>query len=270
MPELPEVETIVRDLRSALNGQIVKNAEFLNTYIKESGDDPSESSLCGQRLITIDRRGKNIIFRFENDLSMVVHLKMTGRLLFEKLPSKEEKHLHFRIEFSNANLYFYDVRKFGRIGIYDSVGLARHSRLSKLGPEPFDLTPAQFTELFKARNKPIKIALLDQEIIAGIGNIYADESLFAAGIRPNIKAAKIKSDRLQRLHRAVIKVLNKAIENRGSSVDDYLDGFGNSGKFQNLLKAYGRTGAKCQKCKSTIKRIVLGGRSSHYCPRCQK
>jgi formamidopyrimidine-DNA glycosylase len=270
MPELPEVETIVRDLNSALNGQIVKNAGFLNTYIKESGETPSESSLCGHRLLTIERRGKNMIFRFENDLSMVVHLKMTGRLLFEKLPPRENKHLHFQIEFDIANLYFYDVRKFGRIGIYNSSGLSKHPRLSKLGPEPFDLTPARFVELFKGRNKPIKIALMDQEIIAGIGNIYADESLFAAGIRPNLKAAKIKTDRLKILHKSVIKILNKAIDNRGSSVDDYLDGFGKSGKFQNLLNVYGRTGEKCKKCNSAIKRIVLGGRSTHYCPRCQK
>ncbi len=270
MPELPEVETIVRDLRSALQKRIVRHVEFLNTYIKESGDTPSESSLCGLRLITIERRGKNMIFRFENDLSMVIHLKMTGRLLFNKLPPKEDKHLHFRIEFDNASLYFYDVRKFGRIGIYDSSGLAKHPRLSKLGPEPFAFTPSRFAEMFKKRNKPVKIALMDQEIIAGIGNIYADESLFAAGIRPNLKATKVKSDRLKKLHKSVIKILNKAIDNRGSSVDDYLDGFGNSGKFQNLLKVYGRTGEKCYKCKSTIKRIVLGGRSTHYCPRCQK
>jgi formamidopyrimidine-DNA glycosylase len=270
MPELPEVETIVRDLRTALTGQIVRRAEFLNTSIKESGENPPVSALNDKRLITIERRGKNLIFRFENDLSMVVHLKMTGRLLFDKLPSREEKHLHFQIEFDKSHLYFYDVRKFGRIGIYDSSGLARHSRLSKLGPEPFDLKPTEFIKLFESRNKPIKIALMDQEIIAGIGNIYADESLFNAGIRPNTKSSKLAPARLKLLHRSVIKVLSKAIANRGSSVDDYLDGFGNSGKFQKLLKVYGRTGEKCLKCKSTIKRIVLGGRSTHYCPKCQK
>jgi formamidopyrimidine-DNA glycosylase len=270
MPELPEVETIVRDLRTALTGQIVRRAEFFNTYIKESGDTPPVLALNDKKLTTIERRGKNIIFRFQDDLSMVVHLKMTGRLLFNKLPSKEEKHLHFQIEFDKSYLYFYDVRKFGRIGIYDSSGLAKHSRLSKLGPEPFGLKPTEFVKLFESRNKPIKIALMDQEIIAGIGNIYADESLFNAGIRPDIKAAKIKPARLMILYKSVIKVLNKAIDNRGSSVDDYLDGFGNSGKFQNLLKVYGRTGEKCKKCKSTIKRIVLGGRSTHYCPKCQK
>lgn len=270
MPELPEVETIVRDLRSALEGQLVRHAEFLNTYIKESGDIPTLTDLIGQRLIAIERRGKNIIFRFENDLAMVIHLKMTGRLLFDKLPPNEDKHLHFRMEFEAAKLYFYDVRKFGRIGLYDLSGLAKHSRLSKLGPEPFEVIPGQFAGLFKNRNKPIKIALMDQEIIAGIGNIYADESLFAAGIRPNLKASKIKPDRLKRLHKAVMKVLKKAIDNRGSSVDDYLDGFGNSGKFQNSLKVYGRTGEKCPKCKSVIRRIVLGGRSTHYCPKCQK
>jgi formamidopyrimidine-DNA glycosylase len=270
MPELPEVETIVRDLRSALAGQTVCRAEFLNTYIKESGDKPAISALTQKKLITIERRGKNILFRFESDLSMVVHLKMTGRLLFTKLPSREEKHLHFQIEFDKSNLYFYDVRKFGRIGIYDPAGLEAHSRLSKLGPEPFDLKSTEFIKLFESRNKPIKIALMDQEIIAGIGNIYADESLFNAKIRPDIKASKIKPAQLKILYKSIIKVLNKAIANRGSSVDDYLDGFGNSGKFQNLLKVYGRTGEKCKKCKSTIKRIVLGGRSTHYCPRCQK
>ncbi|NLI16483.1 MAG: bifunctional DNA-formamidopyrimidine glycosylase/DNA-(apurinic or apyrimidinic site) lyase [candidate division Zixibacteria bacterium] len=270
MPELPEVETIVRDMRSVLTGQSVLIAKFLNMSIKESGGPPDASSLRGKRLIAIDRRGKNIIFRFEKDLSMVIHLKMTGRLLFEKIQAEQEKHLHFQIEFSNNKLFFYDVRKFGRVGIYDSDGLARHPRLTKLGPEPFDLTPAQFARLLITRHKPIKAALIDQEIIAGIGNIYADESLFAAGIRPDRPSAKIKPDHLIRLHKSIIKVLKKAIDNRGSSVDDYLDGFGKSGKFQRLLKVYGRTGQKCLKCDATIKRITLRGRSTHYCPRCQK
>jgi formamidopyrimidine-DNA glycosylase len=270
MPELPEVETIVRDLRSALTGQIVRRAEFLNTLIKESGDKPPASALENKRLLAIDRRGKNMIFRFEGNLSMVVHLKMTGRLLFEKLASREEKHLHFQIEFNKSRLYFYDVRKFGRIGIYDAHALEKHPRLSKLGPEPFALKPAEFVCLIKARNKPIKVALMDQEVIAGIGNIYADESLYDAGIRPNCRPVKISTERLKRLHRSTTKILNKAIDNRGSSVDDYLDGFGNSGQFQKLLKVYGRTGEKCHKCKAIIKRIVLGGRSTHYCPKCQK
>jgi formamidopyrimidine-DNA glycosylase len=132
------------------------------------------------------------------------------------------------------------------------------------------MTQKQFADIMKKRNRPIKSALMDQENIAGLGNIYADESLYAAGIRPSIKAMRLSRPRLMRLHEMVIKVLHKAINNRGTSVDDYLDGYGRSGNFQNLLQVYGKTNQPCPHCSTPIKRIAIGGRSTHYCPRCQK
>ena len=270
MPELPEVETIAKDLAGVLKGQRVIDAVYRNEFIREAGNSLPGSILIGRNLDEIERRGKNLIFRFSGGISMVCHLKMTGRLLLECLPYDQDKHLHFYMKFERTNLYFYDVRKFGRIGIFNNDQLLIHPRLSKLGPEPFAVKPREFASSAQKRKKAIKLVLMDQEFIAGVGNIYADESLFDAGIRPSAKSSRISMTRLLKLHASIKKVLKSAIKNRGSSVDDYLDGFGQSGRFQRLIKVYGRTNESCLKCGATIKRIVLGGRSTHYCPRCQR
>ncbi|MCP4581833.1 MAG: bifunctional DNA-formamidopyrimidine glycosylase/DNA-(apurinic or apyrimidinic site) lyase [candidate division Zixibacteria bacterium] len=270
MPELPEVETIARDLASALIGQKVLKAEFLNTAIRENCYTREETDLNGKTINRISRRGKNLIFHFSENLAMVCHLKMTGRLLVDSDRSRDNKHLHFFMRLDKSDLSFYDVRKFGRICITAESELNQHPRLSKLGPEPFDITPAEFTDIVKRRSKSIKLILLDQEILAGLGNIYADESLYSAGIRPTLKPYRISRARLEILHGSIIEVLDVAIGNRGSSVDDYLDGFGQAGNFQNLIKVYGKTDQACPGCETPIKRIILGGRSTHYCMKCQK
>lgn len=270
MPELPEVETIARDLSAVLSGQVVGDARFLNTAIRENCNRYKPSKLKGSKLTAISRRGKNLIFKFDNNLSMVCHLKMTGRLIIDADSSNDNKHLHFEMKFDKSRLSFFDVRKFGRICITDMKGLNDHPRLSKLGPEPFDISPAEFIKRVKKRKKTIKLILLDQQVIAGLGNIYADEALYDAGIRPTAKPYRISKDRLLKLHHSIIKVLNNAINNRGTSVDDYLDGHGRKGNFQNLIKVYGKTGRNCPRCGVLIKRVVLGGRSTHYCPKCQK
>jgi formamidopyrimidine-DNA glycosylase len=270
MPELPEVETIARDLRSALLNQRVLEARFLNTLIREQGSFRSADILNNKTLHSISRRGKNLIFHFSDDLAMICHLKMTGRLLLRNLESRQDKHLHFYIQFEKSLLNFYDVRKFGRICILKEKDIANHPRLHKLGPEPRAISIDEFMKVIKKRNKAIKLVLLDQEVIAGIGNIYADESLYEAGIKPSIKSSKVPTAKLKKLHKAINDVLELAISKRGSSIDDYLDGFGQAGEFQKIIKVYGRTGEACKKCKTPIKRIVLGGRSTHYCPKCQK
>ena len=270
MPELPEVETICRDLSSALVGQEVISARFLNMAIRESSSYKSANILKGKKLERIERRGKNILFHFSDGLVMICHLKMTGRLIIGRNGLPQARHLRFFIDFDRDRLNFFDVRKFGRICILKENDLARHPRLGKLGPEPFDIPPAEFINQVKRRNRAIKLVLLDQEVIAGIGNIYADESLFLAGIRPTNKPSRISGPRIERLLEAIIDVLQKAISNRGTSVDDYLDGYGRTGNFQRLLRIYGKTGERCPNCGSMFKRIVLGGRSTHYCPKCQK
>jgi formamidopyrimidine-DNA glycosylase len=270
MPELPEVETIARDLSLALIGQKVKSAKFLNTTIRENCGYKSASILKGKTLRCISRRGKNLIFHFSDNAAMVCHLKMTGQLVIETNPALDKKHLHFYIKFENSRLDFCDVRKFGRICIAKESNLVNHPRLKKLGPEPFEITAEHYADIVKKRNKAIKLVLLDQQICAGLGNIYADESLFEAGIRPTLKPARISKARLKKLHQSIIKVLQMAINNRGTSVDDYLDGFGRSGNFQDLLKVYGKIGQTCPNCGSQFKRIILGGRSTHFCPKCQR
>lgn len=270
MPELPEVETICRDLSSALVGQTVIGARFLNMAIREGSSYKSANILKGRQLERIERRGKNIIFHFSYGLAMVCHLKMTGRLIIGRNGLPQARHLHFFIDFDRDRLNFFDVRKFGRICILKENDLAGHPRLGKLGPEPFEIPSIEFIKQVKRRNKAIKLILLDQEVIAGIGNIYADESLFLAGIRPTNKPSRISARRLERLLEAIIEVLQKAISNRGTSVDDYLDGYGRAGNFQRLLRVYGKTGEPCPNCGSIVKRTILGGRSTHYCPKCQK
>jgi len=270
MPELPEVETIARDLHNVLSGQKVMAAEFLNTAIREDCTRFAPTVLIGNNLESVSRRGKNLIFRFQNNFAIVCHLKMTGRLIIDADLPNNKKHLHFQMQFDKSRLSFYDVRKFGRICITDLSGLEKHPRLRKLGPEPFALTSDEFVKLVKLRNKPIKLILMDQEIIAGIGNIYADESLYDAGIKPTLKPSKISRPRLIKLLESIVKVLTISINNRGTSVDDYLDGHGQKGNFQNLIKVYGKTGQPCPTCGAKIKRVVLGGRSTHYCTRCQK
>lgn len=270
MPELPEVETIARDLSFALKGQKVKQAKFLNLAIRENGDYRSAKVLEGKRLVRITRRGKNLIFYFSENLAMVCHLKMTGRMVLKTDQTFDKKHLHFYIEFERSRLNYFDVRKFGRISIFKEENIKNHPRLKKLGPEPFSVSPEQFTAIVKNRNKAIKLVLLDQEVICGLGNVYADESLFDAGIKPIRRPGRISVTRLKRLHESIVKVLKNAIKKRGSSVDDYIDGFGRAGEFQNMLNVYGKAGEACKECHTPIKRITLGGRSTHFCPRCQR
>jgi formamidopyrimidine-DNA glycosylase len=270
MPELPEVETIARDLALVLQGQKVRKARFLNLSIREKGDYRSPDVLEEKRLLGISRRGKNLIFHFSENLAMVCHFKMTGRMVLDSGHNFDKKHLHFFVEFERSRLDYFDVRKFGRISILKEENIQNHPRLKKMGPEPFSINSEQFARIVKKRHKAIKLVLLDQEVVCGLGNIYADESLFDAGIRPTLRPDRISVTRLKHLHVSIKKVLRKAIKKRGSSVDDYIDGFGRTGRFQNMLNVYGRGGETCKECQAPIKRIILGRRSTHLCPRCQK
>ena len=270
MPELPEVETIARDLAFALEGQKVREMRLLDPVIREKGDYQSPNILERKRLLGIERRGKNLIFHFSGNIAMVCHLMMTGRMILDSEHGLKKRYLRFFIEFERSRLDYFDVRKFGRISFLKEENVKNHPRLKKLGREPFSINSEQFARIVKKRSKAIKLILLDQEIICGLGNIYADESLFDAGIRPTLRPDRISVSRLKHLHKSIKKILKKAIRKRGSSVDDYIDGFGRAGRFQNMLSVYGRTGKACKKCQTLIKRMVLGGRSTHFCPKCQK
>ena len=195
----------------------------------------------------------------------IVHLGMTGRLQVCDAQSEILKHTHAILKLaSGRELRFVDPRRFGRLSV------ARAGAFDATGIEPLDIDLDRFIALFRGRKTPIKSALLNQKLLRGVGNIYADESLFRAGIRPRRRASAIKRDQLARLHSAVKEVLKEAIALGGSSISDYVDADGKEGFFQLQHRVYGREGQPCLVCETPIKRIVIAGRSSHYCPNCQK
>ncbi|MBV9434777.1 MAG: bifunctional DNA-formamidopyrimidine glycosylase/DNA-(apurinic or apyrimidinic site) lyase [Acidobacteria bacterium] len=209
---------------------------------------------------TISREGDD-----RNTAQWIVHLGMTGRMLVCAPTDEPAKHTHAVISLaSGRELRFVDPRRFGRLSVVSS------QEFTGPGSEPLTITPEGFARLFRGRNSPVKAALLNQKLLHGVGNIYADESLFRAGIRPRRLAGRLKRDELMRLHRALQEVLHEAIRTGGSSVSDYVDADGKEGFFQLRHRVYLRTGLPCLKCKTPIKRIVLAGRGTHFCPKCQR
>jgi len=272
MPELPEVETIRRDLLPLVRGRTIVEAwvsENAPRLIQLLPPDAFCRGIAGRRIEDISRRGKYLLFNLHDGLIWAVHLRMTGRLLHRESGCPEDPHLRasFRLD-DGSSLCFVDMRKFGMMWLVDDESLV----VSKLGPEPlgeaFDLRA--FRDLLKRRSAPVKAVLLDQNALAGIGNIYADEALFEAGVRPTRAANTLTKPAAQRLHGAIGKVLAEALGDRGSSFRDYVDGRGNEGSHHLKVKVFRRTGLPCYECGTPIRRIKLGGRSTHFCPKCQK
>lgn len=275
MPELPEVETV----RSGLSREIVD--DVVDSVIVMRADSIAHPTakqfskkLKNCKVKKVLRRGKYLIIEFENMSSLVVHLRMSGRLIVKKTRESEDRFLRVKILLkSGVELHFEDMRVFGRMWYVtksekvDSVV----SGIAKLGVEPLEgLTDFYLQEKFKNKKQPIKSALLDQRIIAGIGNIYADESLFLCGIHPATQAGKIKKKKLKELVETVQKVLSDAIKHGGSTLKDYRQADGINGNYQNHAWVYGRSKSSCRICQSEIGRIKLAGRSTHFCPKCQK
>jgi len=291
MPELPEVETIRRDL-GVLIGQKIK---ALKIFSPKTASHPAaffKKALIGRRLVSIGRRGKLLILSFENGFFLLIHLKMTGQLIYqspkikivgghslssesyeksvgEKLPNK-----HTRAEFSfpdGGRLFFNDLRKFGYLKLTDQAGLEK-ILASNYGPEPLtkEFTASRLQEIFKSRRTNIKAVLLIQKLIAGLGNIYVDEALFAAKISPLRAANKLKSGEVVILTKEINKLIKKAISYRGTTFNNYVDSRGRKGNFSHFLKVYGRRQENCLVCGHEIRRIKLAGRGTHYCPNCQK
>jgi formamidopyrimidine-DNA glycosylase len=266
MPELPEVETIVRDLRSPLIGRVFTDVHVSWERMVQMPVAELKARLLGERIEEIHRRGKYLVFRLSGGESLIVHLKMTGDLMV--LPAGDPPHQHDRVVFdldSGHQLRFRDPRKFGRL--YLTGDPCRI--LGKLGPEPLadGFTKEDFMALFDRRSGRIKPLLLDQEFIAGLGNIYADEALFLAGIRPERRTDTLREDEKQRLYQAIRYVLNLAIEQNGTSLADETY---RGGRYQQQFLVYGREDQPCPKCGSLIRRIRLGQRSAHFCPDCQQ
>lgn len=275
MPELPEVETYVRELEPLLLGRQVVAAQVTWPRTIATPDAVAfVHAIVGQRFTTFDRRGKYMLLGFASGDTLVVHLRMTGHLYVQAADVAPDKHTHVVMELDDGRrLHFQDSRKFGRIWLIPSS----EDVVQKLGPEPLGpgFTVTGFAERVAHRKASIKTLLLDQSIVAGVGNIYADESLFAAGIHPARAGGDLSYEELTRLHVAIRAVLQRAIQLNGSSlgssrVQNYLRPTGEPGGFQDEHKVYQRTGQACVQCAHPIDRIVLGQRSTHFCPHCQK
>lgn len=264
MPELPEVETIVRGLTPRLAGRRILNAEFCGPEAAAGrilrGD---LASLAGLTINLVTRHGKFVLFGCRGGLSFGIHLGMTGKLLLDATPGP---HTHAVLTLEDGVLLYDDIRQFGRI----EVGPALGARLSKLGPDPLLISEDQFIERLRARRSMVKPLLLNQTFLRGLGNIYADETLYRAGIHPRATSATLSRPRSAKLFAAIQIVLNESIATGGSSVSDYVDAEGRKGGFQLQHRVYGKEGESCPTCGALIRRIVLGQRGTHYCPRCQK
>ncbi len=274
MPELPEVETVKRSLEGKLKGKTFAGAEvYLDKIVKDIDPVDFDQKLKGKKITGIERRGKYLIFYLTGGLAMVVHLRMTGQLLYCSPEQEKAKHTHVIFHFSDSDqLRFVDQRQFGRIHLVPVKELDNLPGLKSLGVEPLGKTFTRefFKKELRNRRTKIKPLLLDQTFVAGIGNIYADEALFRAMINPERVAATLSPRETARLYMAIKEVLQEGIENKGTSIKDYLDGEGNQGTNQNNLRVYGRHGEPCVKCGKTVEKKSIGGRSSHFCPKCQK
>jgi formamidopyrimidine-DNA glycosylase len=266
MPELPEVETVVRGLRGPLVGRTFTGITVLwPKAIATPSAEEIKQRLPGQRIEAINRRAKYLRLTLSGGDMLFLHLKMSGNLLV--LPAADPLDPHVRTIFDLDNghqLRFRDTRKFGRVYLVNNPTTV----IGKLGPEPLadDFTGEDFKALFPRRKGRLKPLLLNQEFIAGIGNIYADESCFAAGLDPRRHVNTLSDGELDKLYRSIRQALNYGIMHKGASLDDVYRG----GAFQNHFQVYGRTGKPCPRCGALIQRIVLGGRSTHFCAQCQQ
>ncbi|NNJ66417.1 MAG: bifunctional DNA-formamidopyrimidine glycosylase/DNA-(apurinic or apyrimidinic site) lyase [Boseongicola sp.] len=283
MPELPEVETVRNGLLPVMERQVIRYADVRRPDLRWPFPDRMSERLSGKRVLALRRRSKYILLDLSSDETLIIHLGMSGRILiseaqvgaFHHSHPAPEKHDHVVFEMeSGARVVFNDARRFGAMDLVATPELETHWLLKDIGPEPLgnDFNEAYLEESLRGRNTPIKSALLDQKIVAGLGNIYVCEALNRAGISPRRKAGNVSTARIARLVPIIRDVLTEAISAGGSSLRDYRQADGELGYFQHTFRAYDREGAPCrtQDCDGTIQRIVQSGRSTYYCSRCQR
>ncbi|MFA4966753.1 MAG: bifunctional DNA-formamidopyrimidine glycosylase/DNA-(apurinic or apyrimidinic site) lyase [Candidatus Margulisiibacteriota bacterium] len=263
MPELPEVETVRQDILPHLKGKTIKAVAIKDVrVIKGISASSFKRSVIGERIEDIERRAKYLLFRMRSGKYMMVHLGMTGRLLLSP-----DKYVKVSLKLSgNKMLYYSDLRLFGKLKFFNN-----YPELM-LGPEPLskEFSFDVLKEILKGRKAPIRSILLDQKLIAGLGNIYVLESLFNSGIDPRRPAKSLKDHEIKKLHKEIKAVLIKALGHRGTSFSWYRDAKGKKGGFQLKLNVYGKKGEPCPRCKTPIKRISIGNRGTYFCPKCQK
>lgn len=286
MPELPEVETIVNDLKKVILHNKIIAVNIADKKVIETSAKIFQNKLKGNCFIDIQRIGKLIVFYLKSGEYLLVHLKMTGQLIYcdekhciagghetpgslEKLPNK---HTRAFLQFSNFSvLYFNDLRRFGYLKIADEKELEKIKSVYGLEPLSKNFTLVKLKEILQGKKRDIKQVLMDQALIAGIGNIYSDEILFASRIKPARKADSLNRMEIKKLFLAIVSILKKGIKYRGTTFSDYVDSSGHKGNFMAFLRVYGRkTGDKCYRCSGVLKKVKIGGRSSVYCQSCQK
>ncbi|HLL88849.1 MAG TPA: bifunctional DNA-formamidopyrimidine glycosylase/DNA-(apurinic or apyrimidinic site) lyase [Tepidisphaeraceae bacterium] len=267
MPELPEVQTVVTTLRPRLLGRTITGLTLHRPDILTPASIDFRAKLVGGKVVAVERRGKRIVFSLSTGDRFYVHLGMTGQLTVTTPDAALATHTHLVVDFGRQHqLRFRDPRRFG--GVW---WLGRETPCDeRMGPEPLTIRPQQLAKRLATTKRAVKVALLDQRLIAGLGNIYVDEALFAAGIHPLTCCNALTREQIGRLNRSIQATLNRAIHHRGSTLRDYLDADGAAGGFQRLHRVYDRAGEACRRCRTAIERIVLGGRSTHFCPTCQR
>ncbi len=258
MPELPEVESVVRSLAPHLPGRRIMSASFSSRFVTPGNRKALARRFADRTIVSLKRRGKFIVIGLDQG-TLTVHLGMTGRLL---LDGPASKHTYGLFTLDTGTLVYTDSRQFGRI-------YWNHD-LSRLGPEPMEIGLGEFHSSLKQRKTSIKALLLNQTFLAGMGNIYVDETLFAAGVHPLTIASRLRAPRAAAIHQHMREILGAAIAQGGSSISDYVDGNGNRGWFQLQHQAYGREGEPCRVCGTPIRKIIVAQRGTHYCPRCQR
>lgn len=299
MPELPEVENLKQGLERYILGQKILSIEVTKPKLvsgKGTLRSPSKkkvlefvNNLKLQRFIAVERRAKNLIFKLTNDKIILAHLKMTGQFVYKSRSGKNDvsgghtieasettlpnKHTHIMFELENGVLYYNDTRMFGYVLFYPTLEhLDREKHFEKIGLEPLDdsFTIKYFSDSLKSKKSKIKSVLMSQEIVTGVGNIYTDESLFEAGIRPERLANSLKKEEVKKLYKAIKRIITRAIKTGGSSVATYRLVDETRGNYAREHKVYGKNGLPCVKCKTKLKKILIGSRTTVYCARCQK
>lgn len=274
MPELPEVETIRQDMIKKVKGKKIENVEIKNEKnIRIISPEQFKEKLKGRVIEDIQRRGKFLIINLDSDDLLIFHLKLTGRLLFSSVGKEEPKYVRIVFTFTDkSRLFFADIRGFADVFLIPRSDVETIPAIKNMGPEPLspDFNPDKLKQILGGKRGKIKPLLMDQSVIAGIGNIYSQEALYRAGIHPEREVSKLTEKEIEAIYRSLVDVLKEAIKYRGSSVDAYLDLNGKEGNYVPHLKIYGKEGQACPRCGSSIKKKRVGGRGTYFCSKCQK
>lgn len=277
MPELPEVETVVRDLRPLLTGRTITGVWAGKQKLRRPWKPAWAKKVLGTSVEVVNRRGKWILVSLTGEAHgprpvglLLVHLGMTGQFTVGPADASLASHTHLVFDLDNGTqLRFRDIRRFGSVEWFPTPEAVLAGLGEKLGPEPDAIPSKEFAAAVRSSKRTLKAILLDQSIVAGVGNIYADEALFRAGLHPQRRGSSLTLAECDCLRECIAAVIARAIESRGSTIRDYVGGSGLAGGFQNEHAVYGRTGEACVTCGGRIERVVVAGRSSHFCPKCQ-